>query len=214
MHPPLLDALIHFISQVYPIKSIRNLNGHSIGPYQIHAGKSVPIVKGGESTRMEEGEFFAIETFGSTGVNVCEPVWEGVDWCEGAHEAGEGVLPHGAYRHRIDKVPWLAPVQLCWEEFSDVRCAAGACPCSPADSWRVGCMRVGGSACCHCGQTSGTCRPPDAFLTLNPRSHRQGHMCEDPSLHTDFRCILLTYFLRLLNHEPWPPQARATCART
>lgn len=31
--------------KVYPVKSIRNLNGHSIGPYQIHAGKSVPIVK-------------------------------------------------------------------------------------------------------------------------------------------------------------------------
>ncbi len=27
------------------VKSIRNLNGHSIAPYQIHAGKSVPIVK-------------------------------------------------------------------------------------------------------------------------------------------------------------------------
>ncbi|XP_076338496.1 methionyl aminopeptidase und isoform X2 [Tachypleus tridentatus] len=51
----------------YPIKSIRNLNGHSIGPYRIHAGKTVPIVKGGEATRMEEGEFYAIETFGSTG---------------------------------------------------------------------------------------------------------------------------------------------------
>ena len=53
--------------KVYPVKSIRNLNGHSIGPYQIHAGKSVPIVKGGDQTKMEEGEFFAIETFGSTG---------------------------------------------------------------------------------------------------------------------------------------------------
>ena len=53
----------------YPVKSIRNLNGHSIGPYQIHAGKSVPIVKGGGdgSTKMEEGEIYAIETFGSTG---------------------------------------------------------------------------------------------------------------------------------------------------
>lgn len=96
--------------KVYQVKSIRNLNGHSIAPYQIHAGKSVPIVKGGEQTKMEvrgrsgresklkpapirrrralscahgacapplispllsripqEGEFFAIETFGSTG---------------------------------------------------------------------------------------------------------------------------------------------------
>jgi methionyl aminopeptidase len=53
--------------KTYPVKAIRNLNGHSIGPYQIHAGKSVPIVKGGEQTKMEEGEFYAIETFGSTG---------------------------------------------------------------------------------------------------------------------------------------------------
>ncbi|KAL8519787.1 hypothetical protein ACS0TY_010648 [Phlomoides rotata] len=51
---------------VFQVKSIRNLNGHSIGPYQIHAGKPVPIVKGGEQTKMEEGEFYAIETFGST----------------------------------------------------------------------------------------------------------------------------------------------------
>jgi hypothetical protein len=37
---------------------------------QIHGGvngKSVPIVRGGDATKMEEGEFFAIETFGSTG---------------------------------------------------------------------------------------------------------------------------------------------------
>eukprot|EP00877_Chromochloris_zofingiensis_P010686 jgi/Chrzof1/5871/Cz16g18240.t1 len=53
--------------KTHQVKCVRNLNGHSIGPYQIHAGKSVPIVKGGEATRMEEGEFFAIETFGSTG---------------------------------------------------------------------------------------------------------------------------------------------------
>lgn len=53
--------------KTYPIRSVRNLSGHSIGPYQIHAGKSVPIVKGGDATRMEEGEFYAIETFGSTG---------------------------------------------------------------------------------------------------------------------------------------------------
>ncbi|KDD76864.1 M24 metallopeptidase [Helicosporidium sp. ATCC 50920] len=58
---------IELDGKVYPIKSVRNLNGHSIERYRIHGGKSVPNVKGGESTRMEEGEFFAIETFGSTG---------------------------------------------------------------------------------------------------------------------------------------------------
>lgn len=54
----------------YPVKSIRNLNGHTIGQYEIHGGengKSVPIVKGGDQSKMEEGETYAIETFGSTG---------------------------------------------------------------------------------------------------------------------------------------------------
>jgi methionyl aminopeptidase len=53
--------------KTYVVKPIRNLSGHSIEPYRIHAGKSVPIVKGGDQTKMEENEFFAIETFGSTG---------------------------------------------------------------------------------------------------------------------------------------------------
>lgn len=53
--------------KTYQVKSIRNLNGHSISPYRIHSGKTVPIVKGGETTVMEENEFYAIETFGSTG---------------------------------------------------------------------------------------------------------------------------------------------------
>lgn len=56
--------------KVYDVKCVRNLNGHSIEPYHIHAGKSVPIVKNGDTTKMEEGEFFAIETFGSTGKGV------------------------------------------------------------------------------------------------------------------------------------------------
>ncbi|VVT45762.1 uncharacterized protein SAPINGB_P000878 [Magnusiomyces paraingens] len=53
--------------KTYPIKCIRNLNGHNILPYRIHGGKSVPIVNNGDTTKMEEGEVFAIETFGSTG---------------------------------------------------------------------------------------------------------------------------------------------------
>jgi methionine aminopeptidase len=62
------EMIIQTTLLLVTVKSVRNLNGHSIGPYQIHAGKSVPIVKGGEQTKMEEGEFYAIETFGSTGM--------------------------------------------------------------------------------------------------------------------------------------------------
>jgi len=53
--------------QTYPVKCIRNLNGHDIQQWRIHGGKSVPIVKSKDQTKMEEGEVFAIETFGSTG---------------------------------------------------------------------------------------------------------------------------------------------------
>jgi methionyl aminopeptidase len=53
--------------QTFPVKCIRNLNGHDIRQWQIHGGKSVPIVKSNDQTKMEEGETFAIETFGSTG---------------------------------------------------------------------------------------------------------------------------------------------------
>mmetsp|Transcript_6750 Transcript_6750/g.6062 ORF Transcript_6750/g.6062 Transcript_6750/m.6062 type:complete len:150 (+) Transcript_6750:46-495(+) len=53
--------------KTFPIKSIRNLNGHNIGHYRVHGGKSVPTAKGGPNIKMEEGELYAIETFASTG---------------------------------------------------------------------------------------------------------------------------------------------------
>lgn len=51
----------------YQIKSVANLSGHSVDKYIIHAGKTVPLVKGTHISKMEEGEVYAIETFGSTG---------------------------------------------------------------------------------------------------------------------------------------------------
>lgn len=53
--------------KVYPVKAIRNITGHNIEQYRIHAGKSIPFVKSSSKVKMEEGEIFAIETFGSTG---------------------------------------------------------------------------------------------------------------------------------------------------
>ncbi|KAF2489872.1 methionine aminopeptidase 2-like protein [Lophium mytilinum] len=55
----------------YPIKAIRSLAGHTILPYSIHGTKSVPAVKTNDTTKMEEGDVFAIETFGSTGNGRC-----------------------------------------------------------------------------------------------------------------------------------------------
>lgn len=49
------------------VKPVRNITGHNIKRYQIHGGKSIPFVKNSDQTKMEEGEVFALETFGSTG---------------------------------------------------------------------------------------------------------------------------------------------------
>ncbi|KAH6617975.1 peptidase M24, structural domain-containing protein [Chaetomium sp. MPI-SDFR-AT-0129] len=53
--------------KTYRVKPIRNLSGHNIAQYRIHGGKSIPFIKTRDQTKMEEGEVFAIETFGSTG---------------------------------------------------------------------------------------------------------------------------------------------------
>ncbi len=53
--------------KTFPVRAIRNITGHDIKRYRIHGDKQVPFVKNSDETKMEEGEVFAIETFGSTG---------------------------------------------------------------------------------------------------------------------------------------------------
>ncbi|KAL1792522.1 hypothetical protein ACET3X_009029 [Alternaria dauci] len=53
--------------KMVPVKAVRNITGHNILRYHIHGDKQVPFVKTKTSQRMEEGDIFAIETFGSTG---------------------------------------------------------------------------------------------------------------------------------------------------
>ncbi|TQW00844.1 methionine aminopeptidase 2 [Cordyceps javanica] len=53
--------------KTYPVKPVRNLCGHDIKHYHIHGEKTVPFTRHSDETKMEEGEIFAIETFGSTG---------------------------------------------------------------------------------------------------------------------------------------------------
>jgi len=53
--------------KTFPVKAIRNITGHDIKRYHIHGDKQVPFIKNNSRQKMEEGEVFAIETFGSTG---------------------------------------------------------------------------------------------------------------------------------------------------
>jgi methionyl aminopeptidase len=58
---------IELNGKTIPVKAVRNITGHNILRYKIHGDKQVPFVKTKTSQRMEEGDIFAIETFGSTG---------------------------------------------------------------------------------------------------------------------------------------------------
>jgi methionyl aminopeptidase len=53
--------------KIIPIKAVRNITGHNILRYKIHGDKQVPFIKTKTMQRMEEGDVFAIETFGTTG---------------------------------------------------------------------------------------------------------------------------------------------------
>lgn len=56
--------------KTFKVHCVRNLSGHTLGDFTVHAGKTLPIVAQEDDmndTKMEEGDLFACETFGTTG---------------------------------------------------------------------------------------------------------------------------------------------------
>lgn len=52
----MFKRLLAFNQEIFflaSVKPIRNLSGHSIHPYRVHADKNVPITKNADQTRME-----------------------------------------------------------------------------------------------------------------------------------------------------------------
>ena len=56
-----VGTVIEHCIERYGFKPIRNLTGHKIIRYNLHAGKSVPNVSGIDSGRFEVGEVYAVE---------------------------------------------------------------------------------------------------------------------------------------------------------
>ncbi|OHE97911.1 methionine aminopeptidase [Colletotrichum orchidophilum] len=67
IHETMESYEVEIGGKTYPVKPVRNICAHDIARYQIHAGRSIPFIKNNDQTKMEEGEIFAIETFGTTG---------------------------------------------------------------------------------------------------------------------------------------------------
>ena len=61
---------IESVINAYGLKPIRNLTGHSIKRWKLHAGKQVPNVRVRVSDVVEEGEVYAIEPFATNGAGL------------------------------------------------------------------------------------------------------------------------------------------------
>jgi methionyl aminopeptidase len=62
-----IGALIEDTIQAAGFEPIKQLSGHQLKEYELHAEKQVPCVSGKSEVLVEEGEVYAIETFASTG---------------------------------------------------------------------------------------------------------------------------------------------------
>ncbi|KAH7313729.1 peptidase M24, structural domain-containing protein [Stachybotrys elegans] len=67
IHETMESYEVEYGGKTFPVKPVRNISAHNIQHYRIHGGKSIPFVRNSDQTKMEEGEVFAIETFGTTG---------------------------------------------------------------------------------------------------------------------------------------------------
>lgn len=62
-----IGALIEQTIEDAGFKPVKQLTGHQLREYELHAEKQVPCVSGKSEVKIEEGEIYAVETFASTG---------------------------------------------------------------------------------------------------------------------------------------------------
>jgi methionyl aminopeptidase len=58
---------IEYVVKEYGLRPIKNLSGHNLKRYRLHAGKVVPNIKKRRIGTVEVGEYYAIEPFATTG---------------------------------------------------------------------------------------------------------------------------------------------------
>ncbi len=113
-----IERAIH----AHGLKPIRNLTGHTIERYLLHAGKAIPNAAGLSADRLEEGEIVAIEPFATNGAGMIEngPFGNIVRFRREPDDAGP--VAGGWYR-RFKTLPftlrWVPPSEQ--KEFGKVR---------------------------------------------------------------------------------------------
>ncbi|MFQ6057236.1 MAG: M24 family metallopeptidase, partial [Methanosarcinales archaeon] len=62
-----IGEAIENIAKEFGFNAIRNLTGHSLGKYDLHAGMTIPNIKNNSKYQLREGEVYAVEPFCTTG---------------------------------------------------------------------------------------------------------------------------------------------------
>jgi len=62
-----IGAVVQDVISSYNFAPIKNLSGHEIKQYDLHAGLTIPNYDNGNTTKLEEGMIIAIEPFATTG---------------------------------------------------------------------------------------------------------------------------------------------------
>jgi methionyl aminopeptidase len=62
-----IGKTIEYVVKEYGLRPIKNLSGHNLKRYRLHAGKVVPNIKKRRIGTVEVGEYYAIEPFATTG---------------------------------------------------------------------------------------------------------------------------------------------------
>jgi len=63
------NTIVEVVNSFDGIKTIKNIGGHNILPYTIHAGKSILCDKSNDDTKMNANEVYAIEVFSTMSEN-------------------------------------------------------------------------------------------------------------------------------------------------
>ena len=58
----------------HELNPVTNLTGHSLEPWNLHAGISIPNYNNGSNVKLEEGQVVAIEPFATKGIGIVEDI--------------------------------------------------------------------------------------------------------------------------------------------
>ncbi|TFF86708.1 type II methionyl aminopeptidase [Candidatus Thorarchaeota archaeon] len=67
-----VGEVIERVIGAYGLRPVKELTGHNLKRFKLHAGKKIPNSKNRDSTRIEQGEYYAIEPFATSGKSIDE----------------------------------------------------------------------------------------------------------------------------------------------